>query len=143
VNLRKTLRGERLMTMFNASLRLAACEFAFCSAGHPPAILVRASGGIEQLSSDDAILGSFANWEYRSGLRVLNSGDRIAIVSDGFLECAGGNEDELGDSRFAEWVKDFRGLSASEMHAQLTERLMNFCDGRLNDDVTLMIVAAN
>jgi sigma-B regulation protein RsbU (phosphoserine phosphatase) len=142
-NLRKTLRGERLVTMFNASLRLDAGEFAFCSAGHPPAILVRATGEVERLTSDDAVLGSFPNWEYRSGSRVLNSGDRVAIVSDGFLECVDGSETELGDSRFAEWVKEFRAFSASEMHARLTERLMGFSGGRLNDDVTLMVVAAD
>jgi hypothetical protein len=29
------------------------------------------------------------------------------------------------------------------MHEQLTDRLMDFCSGRLNDDVTLMVVAAD
>jgi sigma-B regulation protein RsbU (phosphoserine phosphatase) len=142
-NLRKTLGGERLVTMFNASLRLDAGEFAFCSAGHPPAILVRAAGHIEPLSSDDAVLGSFPKWDYRSRSRVLNSGDRIAMVSDGFLECTDAQEVELGDERFAEWAKETRALSASAMHEQLTERLMGFCGGQLNDDVTLMVVAAD
>ena len=142
-NLRKTLGGERLVTMFNASLRLDAGEFVFCSAGHPPAILVRASGEIEPLTSDDAVLGSFGSWEYRSGSRILNSGDRVAMVSDGFLECADSDDAELGDSRFADWVKETRALSASEMHERLTERLMAFCGGCLNDDVTLMVIAAD
>jgi sigma-B regulation protein RsbU (phosphoserine phosphatase) len=142
-NLRRTLGGERLVTMFNASLRLEAGEFAFCSAGHPPGILVRASGEVEQLTSDDAVLGSFSNWEYRSASRVLNRGDRVAIVSDGFLEGADGQDTEVGEPRFAEWVRETRALSASEMHEQLTDRLMDFCSGRLNDDVTLMVVAAD
>jgi serine phosphatase RsbU (regulator of sigma subunit) len=65
------------------------------------------------------------------------------IVSDGFLECADGEDEELGDRRLAEWAKEARALPASEMHAQLTERLMGFCGGQLNDDVTLMVIAAD
>jgi sigma-B regulation protein RsbU (phosphoserine phosphatase) len=142
-NLRKTLGGERLVTMFNASLRLDTGEFVFCGAGHPPAILARVSGDVEQLTSDDAVLGSFETWGYRSGSRVLNAGERIVVVSDGFIECANNEEVELGETGFAEWVREVRALSASEMHEHLSDRLLGYCNGRLNDDVTLMVIAVD
>jgi serine phosphatase RsbU (regulator of sigma subunit) len=80
---------------------------------------------------------------FKNVSRELRAGDRVVIVSDGYLECVDRGDEELGSERLAEWVRQERALNAQQMHERLTERLLKYCDSRLDDDVTLMVVAAD
>jgi serine phosphatase RsbU (regulator of sigma subunit) len=106
-------------------------------------VLVHADGAFEMISSDDAVLGTFTGMSFKNVTRELRAGDRVVIVSDGYLECVDCNDEELGTERLAAWVREERALNAQQMHERLTERLLKYCDSRLDDDVTLMVVAAD
>lgn len=140
-NLLKTLGSGRLVTMFNAQLQAGSGRFTFSSAGHPAAVLVRASGEAELLSTDDAVLGSIPNWEFHEQTRELFPGDRVVVVSDGYLECVDSGGDELGQAKLVEWTAAHRELSAQELHDRLSEHLISFCSNQLDDDVTLMVIS--
>jgi sigma-B regulation protein RsbU (phosphoserine phosphatase) len=134
--------GGRLATMIAAQLNVPAGVFTFCTAGHPEAIYVSAAGNCESLSSDGAVMGSFATARYKNETRELQSGDRIVLVTDGFLEAENASGEELGASRLAGWVVELRSFSASEMYDRLNARLFEFT-GQLSDDSTLIVIASD
>jgi CheY-like chemotaxis protein len=81
-------------TLLQASM-LTCCILAlhgggrveFCTAGHPPLLHITARG-IEPLSSDGVLPGLVDNPNYDSSEIVLNSGERLAVFTDGLLESA-------------------------------------------------------
>jgi sigma-B regulation protein RsbU (phosphoserine phosphatase) len=135
--------GGRLATMIAAQLNIATQVFTFCTAGHPEAIYVTADGMVESLTSDGAVMGSFATARYNNAHRQLQRGDRIVMVTDGFLEAESDAGEELGESRLHSWIVEMRALTADEMFARLNDRLMDFGCGRLSDDSTLIVIAAD
>lgn len=71
----------------------------YCSAGHPPALLLRANGELELLTEGGMLLGVVASTPYVSGSFELGVGDVLMIYSDGINEsvnCAG---EEFGYER--------------------------------------------
>jgi sigma-B regulation protein RsbU (phosphoserine phosphatase) len=135
--------GGRLATMIAAQLDVPRGVFTFCTAGHPEAILVRANGEIESLSSDGPLMGSFATAEYRNGHRELASGDRVVLVTDGFLEAENASGEDVGEKKVAQWTADLRTSDAAQMFDALNARLAEFAGGQFLDDATLIVIAAD
>src|SRR5881296_1212396 len=61
-----------LASLFLAKLDSATGLFDYCSAGHPPAFLLRASGKMESLSEGGLLLGVLADAPYAKGTVKLN-----------------------------------------------------------------------
>lgn len=68
-------------------------------AGHPPGLVVRCgSGEVEQIESQNPLLGVFAGTEFEQTTHQLHPGDVFIIYSDGF-EVAFPSKDAVGDER--------------------------------------------
>jgi serine phosphatase RsbU (regulator of sigma subunit) len=52
------------------------------------------------------------------------------------------NGQEFGEQRLVELGRHNIGLSASELLAAITKEVVSFCNGRFQDDFTLLVVAA-
>ncbi len=50
---------QRLTTMFYGVVDNAMACFTYTNAGHSPAFLIRKSGDVERLQTEDALLGEF------------------------------------------------------------------------------------
>jgi serine phosphatase RsbU (regulator of sigma subunit) len=88
-----------LSSLFLAKLDPVTGVVNYCSAGHPPALLLRANGKLELLSEGGMLLGVVPGTPYVSGYFQLEAGDALAIYSDGITEsqnCAG---EEFGHAR--------------------------------------------
>jgi sigma-B regulation protein RsbU (phosphoserine phosphatase) len=140
-NMLKTMGPGRLVSLICASLDTESGELDLASAGHPAATLVRADSTTHRLSSDDAVLGSFSSWAYRQQGVTIRAGERVVLLTDGFLEAEDERGDELGEERVARWSAELRGLGARDLQQELQKRMLDFCGGRLKDDATLMVVA--
>jgi len=79
--------GPRL---FSATLFLGVLheggELKYVNAGHPPALLLRAGGGIERLEASIPPLGFAEPTQCRSVGLQLSPGDRLLLYSDGILK---------------------------------------------------------
>lgn len=88
-----------LATLFVARLDPASGRLDYCSAGHPPALLLRADGRLESLSEGGLLLGVVATAPYLRGSVVLGAGDVLLAYSDGVLETRNASEEEFGLQR--------------------------------------------
>ena len=65
------------------------------NAGHPPPMIVRGGGGVEEIPATGPLLGVLPNARWSSVRRQLDPGDALVIYSDGVTE-ANVNGEELG-----------------------------------------------
>ena len=84
--------------MFVAKIDLRYRSALYCSAGHPPSMLVRnhtlGAGGethtqateVELLSTQSGVVGAFEGMAFRSGSFRFDSGDVLFMYTDGAIE---------------------------------------------------------
>jgi serine phosphatase RsbU (regulator of sigma subunit) len=134
-------RVETFATLFVGIIEVGAHRLTYCSAGHPPALLVRAGGvQMEWLDVQSGVVGAFHDMAYRDGVATLSPGDALLLYTDGTTEARAPDgaffgEDGLRDAVMREWPRGFDGL---------LERLLGTLDAftgrRLEDDVAMVAV---
>lgn len=131
----------RLVTAFFGALHVEERRFTYTCAGHPAAILQRANGDQERLTTEDAVLGGVEDWAYRAHCVTLDRGDCIAIFSDGYLEAVNPSGEEAGEALLEAWLREKAMASAEEIKLHLAERLLAYSAGEIEDDATAMVIA--
>jgi len=93
----------------------------YTCAGHPPPILKRASGSVQLLENDGAVLGVFPNWKYQNSLVQLAPGHRLLVFSDGITEACGADGKQLGEERLIHLLEELAGEPPSALNRRLLD----------------------
>jgi len=88
-----------LASLFVARLDSATSMLDYCSAGHPPALLLRSNGELEALSEGGLLLGVLPTAPYVRGSVQLGPADVLLAYSDGVLETVNNSDEEFGLER--------------------------------------------
>jgi phosphoserine phosphatase RsbU/P len=88
-----------LSSLLVAQLDATGNSLEYCSAGHPPALLLRADGRMETLSEGGLLLGVLPNAPYVRGKVEMQPGDVVLAYSDGVYETLNNSEEEFGLAR--------------------------------------------
>jgi phosphoserine phosphatase RsbU/P len=129
---------NRFITLFCALIDTDG-TFTFANAGHNPAILVRANGETELLSTGSMLLGAFEDAKYQTQQTKLGPGDVVVTFSDGVTEAVNAANQMFGDMRLTQLVKDSVGLSAKEIKDRIEQNVLAFTRGLpQGDDITLI-----
>lgn len=132
-------RLETFATLFVGVTDLGAGTLTYCSAGHPPAILVRSSTSqVEALDVQSGVVGAFHEMRYRNGSVRLEPGDMLLLYTDGTTEARATDgsffgEDGLRDAVMSEFPRSFEGVLD-----RLLARLDTFTERHLDDDVAMV-----
>lgn len=132
-----------LASLFLAKLDPVTGAVSYCSAGHPPALLLRANGKLELLSEGGMLLGVVPGTPYVSGYFQLEAGDTLLIYSDGITEsqdCAG---EEFGHVRLESQLRNALTPSggADSMLFSVLGAVQDFAAAcPLVDDMSLAII---
>ncbi len=111
------------------------------NAGHPPALLLRANGGLERLESTGLPLGLLPGSRYDEITLRLEPGDRIVLYTDGLTEAEDPSGEELGVDRLARIVADAADSRSELLCGAIVEEVERFARGvPFADDVTLMLI---
>jgi serine phosphatase RsbU (regulator of sigma subunit) len=128
-------------SLFLARLNPATGIVSYCSAGHPPAILLRANGKLELLSEGGMLLGAVPAAPYVSGFFKLGIGDMLVIYSDGVTESLNYAGEEFGNARLEAQLRRAQTGAADAVLFSVLGAVQDFAAARpLIDDMSLAIV---
>jgi sigma-B regulation protein RsbU (phosphoserine phosphatase) len=139
-----------LASLFVARLDPTSGRLEYCSAGHPPALLLRASGQLEILSDGGLLLGVVPNAPYIRGSVELGPGDILLAYSDGVLETLNNSEEEFGLGRIKAQLRSAaltrndepaKNLSAESLLFSILAAVQDFAVSHpLVDDLSLVVI---
>jgi sigma-B regulation protein RsbU (phosphoserine phosphatase) len=130
-----------LASLFLARLDPVSGRLDYCSAGHPPAMLLRRSGALESLSKGGLLLGVDGEASYIKGSVTLNSSDTLLVYSDGIIESRNTAGQEFDYQRVEAELRRAQGASADATLFSVLGAVQDFAAVEpLSDDMTLVIV---
>jgi serine phosphatase RsbU (regulator of sigma subunit) len=113
----------------------------YCSAGHPPMLLLRADGQLEWLSVGGMLLGMAPEAIMPTGRVELRPGDLLLAYSDGVLESRNGADEEFGYERLEAQLRLARTGSADAILFSVLAAIQDFAAPHaLIDDTSIVIV---
>lgn len=101
------LGRSHLISAFGVLFDPTRDEILYCSAGHPPPLLLRAggSGAVEWLEDgDDIPVGVLPDHHYIGARRRFGPDDVLVLYTDGVIEATGPGSGEFGRERLADAV---------------------------------------
>lgn len=139
------LEGRRFTTAFIAEIDPAAGIMRFVNAGHNAPILMRASHAHERLECGGPPLGLplFRGVEphYDCGSIKLEVGDFLFIFTDGVIDAINEDNEEFGESRLLDLLRDLPQINAADMRDRVMGELNQFVGtARQQDDITCLLL---
>jgi sigma-B regulation protein RsbU (phosphoserine phosphatase) len=132
-------KPERYITFGFARIDPLTGRLAYCNAGHPSLVLMRAAGAIEELTRGGLPLGIHAQATYEGDDTVMRSGDVLLLHTDGITERRHGDE-EYGRDRLHDLLRRNRRLSARALQNAILADVRAFSPTPLDDDTTVLLV---
>jgi len=132
----------KFVTFLYGVLDGEAHTFQYCNAGHLYPILVSA-GVARSLEQGGAVLGVFPAWVYEDATIEMRAGDRLLLFTDGITEAADASGQEFEEKGIAAFAEANRTLSAGELNNRLLAEVTEYCEGKFQDDATLLVIAAD
>jgi serine phosphatase RsbU (regulator of sigma subunit) len=134
--------GGLYITLFYGILDPRGGSFSYCSAGHHPALLLRAQHGLlEQLKRTGMPLGVMedATWERVSV--AIEPGDTLVLYTDGVTDAQDAQEEFFGLERLQDAVSRLKGNTADEIRDGIRREVRLFQGQEpQSDDLTLMVL---
>jgi sigma-B regulation protein RsbU (phosphoserine phosphatase) len=112
----------------------------YCSAGHPPVLVRRSDGAIEELAPLDRPVGLFAETTYQSRELRLAPGSCLLLYTDGLVEATGRDNEPFGRPRLRRLLADITGTPRELTEAIYEEIKARQDIDKLDDDVTFLAV---
>ncbi len=111
---------------------------AYTLAGHPPVLLRRADGSVDELSGGGLPLGMFHDSEYEARELQLDAGDMLLLYTDGVLESTDTAGDCFGGERLRK-VLASSGPTPAELSSSLFRAISRHQNmDELEDDITFV-----
>ena len=135
----------RYATFFFGLLDVPLRRLIHINAGHPPPILVRASGEVEMIHASGLPLGLFPAPRYFEQVIQLGAGDLLAFYTDGITESADQQGDLFGRDRLAALLRRERDREspAAEVCDSVLKEVRRFRRGAPDDDQTVVVIRAD
>jgi serine phosphatase RsbU (regulator of sigma subunit) len=134
----------KYVTFFMGRLDPDSGHLAYVNAGHNPPIIVRADGSLDSLATGGVVLGLFEHGAYEQAATALGRGDVLVVFSDGVTETWNRQDEEFGDVRLADLIRQRRDLDAAGLEGEILAELDRFSQGtKATDDRTLIVIKRN
>jgi sigma-B regulation protein RsbU (phosphoserine phosphatase) len=136
----ETSRRRMLVTVSVVLLDRASRRATIASAGHPPVILRRASGGVETIDLFAPPLGVRLPVEIPQRRIDIAPGDVFVLHSDGIYETRGADDEVYGMERLTRIVDEHAGETAESLRDAILDDVARFRGkAEQDDDVTVVV----
>lgn len=130
-----------MTTVFLARLDWRSGSLVYANAGHPPALLLGASGEARTLETGGPLLGALAAANYESDEIVFGPSDLLLGYSDGVAERSNESGMEFGIERLRAAAENCRDTGASRTLFSILGAVADFAANRKpQDDLALLVI---
>jgi serine phosphatase RsbU (regulator of sigma subunit) len=130
-------------TVFYAEYDDRTRRLRFANCGHLPGLLLRRTGDVERLDSTAPVLGLLTQWDCITGERQLLPGDVLAIYTDGITESFNSRDEEFGEARLTDALRQYRSLAPSQIITAVLDLVRRFSPREQRDDLTLIVATCH
>ena len=135
--------GLRFTTAFLAEYDPANRSLSYINAGHNNPILRRNMGSIERLNAGGLPLGIQQDARYETGTVKLESGDWLAVFTDGLVEAEDQLSNEYGEERLLGVLQANSSTTPEAMLQRMIGEVNAFVGSTpQHDDITCLLVKA-
>lgn len=127
-----------LVTLVLAVVDTAAGTLRWCSAGHPPPVLIAAAGGQTMLEDPGPPCGAFADATFTENVEPFDDGDLLVLYTDGIIEARRQGR-EFGEEGLREALREASGEDPAQLARSVYAAARTWCGGRLADDVAIAV----
>jgi serine phosphatase RsbU (regulator of sigma subunit)/catechol 2,3-dioxygenase-like lactoylglutathione lyase family enzyme len=126
-------------TLFFAEFdhRTGCLRYANC--GHLAALVLRSDDVIERLEPTCTVIGMFQEWRCTLADSRIQSGDLLAIYTDGLTESPSAANEEFGEPRLIDTLERHRHLPAHDLVRAVIADVRRFSTCEQFDDITLIV----
>jgi len=131
---------NKYFTMIYGLLSLQTGKLTWCQAGHP-ALTLFSGNSISELGNGGFPVGTLENPSFEASSCTITPGDRIALYSDGAIECFSKDDEAFGKERLYQLLQSNGNDSQEECAATISTELLEWNGGdEFADDVTLLLI---
>lgn len=136
----------RFATLVLASVSRAGRQvrLRLTSAGHPPPLIVRADGVVEEAPTRGTLVGALPEITATTFETELAPGETCLLYTDGVTEARGGplGGDLFGEPRLATALAECAGLPAEAVVERVQMLATQWVGRRVHDDIALVAITA-
>ncbi len=136
------IASGKFVTLFYGVLDASSRILQYTNAGHLRPILIGSDGKVKHLENGGALLGVFPDWKYENSTVELGPGDILLLFTDGITEAMDPDGEEFGEERLIQAARNPVEQSIEDLQAHLLSSVKEFCNFRMRDDATLILLAA-
>jgi sigma-B regulation protein RsbU (phosphoserine phosphatase) len=127
-------------TCFYAVLDVRTGEVAFCNAGHPPPLILRADGKVDAIRDVSGVaLGVMEDLDYDTGSFMLAPDDTVLLYTDGVTEAQDIADKLYDEPRLIADLGNHGGLAPKEVIAAVQRAVEGFVgEAPQFDDITML-----
>ena len=133
-------KGRTFMTAACLVLQADTGGVSFCGAGHPPLLVARSNGRIDELTSSGPPLGVNGHAGCAEKEHELEEGDAVLLYTDGLYEVQNPDGERLTQHTLAEIIGTATGTAQSFL-AGIVEKVTAHTDGRAFPDDIAAVAA--
>jgi PAS domain S-box-containing protein len=111
-------------------------------AGHPPPLLVRSEGAVEEVGCSGRVLGVFPEAELLDTSLRLMPGEALVLYTDGVTEARSPDGDFFGEGRLRQLLSSCAGCDAETFARRIKDDVLDFQEGYLRDDLAVFVLRA-
>ncbi|MFD9570092.1 PP2C family protein-serine/threonine phosphatase [Streptomyces sp. NPDC059982] len=114
------------------------------SAGHPPPLIVRGDGTVEEVPTRGTLVGALPEVEAVTLRAELAPGETCVLFTDGFTEAKGGplGDELFGETRMKRALSDCAGMPAEAIVERMQMLAAQWIGGGRHDDMALVAITA-
>jgi sigma-B regulation protein RsbU (phosphoserine phosphatase) len=136
--------ADKFVTLFYGLLDIKNHKLTYSNAGHDNPFLLTSNNSAKRLKTGGIVLGIMDKFPFEEEVVELQTGDLIAIYSDGIAEAMNGKDDMFGEERIFELLQYNRAESSEKIIDLIIESVKNFAGTTPQfDDITLVIIKKN